>query len=116
MFRHHWFSIFNIFLYCSAHGTFIGTIRLERKNPQQVPIDSELHFGASSRRYVIREKPHTSVTSMMLDEKEEMEGALLGLPETETELNVSDIDYLHVLIPTFKWEVENNDLASNLFT
>ena len=77
------------FRYFTAHGTFIGTIRLDKNHPQQIPIDSELHFGASSRRYVIREKPHTSVTSMM-NEKEELEGALLGLPETETELNVSN--------------------------
>ena len=71
-----------------AHGTFIGTIRLGSKQPQQVPIDSELHFGASSRRYIIRERPQNSVTSMTLDEREEVDGGLLGLPETETELEV----------------------------
>ncbi|KAF8569264.1 hypothetical protein P879_02407 [Paragonimus westermani] len=42
----------------SAHGTFIGKIRLEAHKPQQVPLDSELHFGASTRVYVIRERPN----------------------------------------------------------
>ena len=75
----------------SAHGTHIGTIRLETKKPQQVPLDSEIHFGASTRRYVIRERPQ-AMPSMSADDKsgEEIEGGLLGLPETETELDVSE--------------------------
>ena len=40
-----------------AHGTFIGSIRLEANKPQQVFIDSELKFGASTRTYIIRERP-----------------------------------------------------------
>ncbi|CAH8648303.1 unnamed protein product [Heterobilharzia americana] len=42
----------------SVHGTFIGKIKLEPHRPQQVPIDSELHFGASTRIYIIRERPN----------------------------------------------------------
>jgi len=55
-----------------------------------VPIDSELHFGASTRRYVIRERPNTMSLTANLDDKakDELEGGLLGLPETETELDV----------------------------
>ena len=60
-----------------------------------MPIDSVLHFGASTRHYIIRERPQTiSSTSggVMAGEGdkagEEMEGGLLGLPETETELDV----------------------------
>ena len=73
-----------------AHGTFIGSIRLEGKKPQQVPIDSEIHFGASTRMYVIRERPQTIAPTVPSDDKmgEEIEGGLLGLPETETELDV----------------------------
>jgi nuclear inhibitor of protein phosphatase 1 len=41
----------------STHGTFIGHIRLENHKPQQVHIDSEIHFGESSRIYIIRERP-----------------------------------------------------------
>ena len=78
-------------LFFSAHGTFIGSIRLEGKKPQQVPIDSEIHFGASTRKYIIRERPQTIQHNLTTDEKtgEEIEGGLLGLPETETELDVS---------------------------
>ena len=74
----------------SAHGTYIGNIRLEAHKPQHVPIDSELHFGASTRRYVIRERPNTMTLTANLDDKtkDELEGGLLGLPETETELDV----------------------------
>ncbi|TGZ67323.1 hypothetical protein CRM22_004869 [Opisthorchis felineus] len=46
----------------SVHGTFIGKIRLEAHKPQQVPLDSELHFGASSRVYIIRERPNPLYT------------------------------------------------------
>ncbi|CAH8872667.1 unnamed protein product [Trichobilharzia szidati] len=42
----------------SVHGTYIGKIKLEPQKPQQVPIDSELHFGASTRMYIIRERPN----------------------------------------------------------
>jgi len=76
-----------------AHGTFIGTIRLENKKPQQVPIDSNLHFGASTRVYIIRERPQNKMptsglgTDSMLN-SEETEGGHLGLPETEGELDV----------------------------
>ncbi|CAF5189382.1 unnamed protein product, partial [Rotaria magnacalcarata] len=41
----------------STHGTFIGHIRLENHKAQQVHIDSEIHFGESSRLYIIRERP-----------------------------------------------------------
>ena len=83
--------------YFLAHGTFIGSIRLEVDKPQHVPIDSDIHFGASTRRYVIRERPQTMQPSMGgIDEKtgEELEGGLLGLPETETELDVRHSLYL----------------------
>lgn len=83
-------SIICIIFIVSAHGTFIGSIRLDARKPQQVPLDSDLHFGASTRRYVIRERPQTIGSGAALGEgdKEDMEGGLLGLPETETELDV----------------------------
>ncbi len=69
----------------------IGTIRLESKKPQNVPLDSEIHFGASTRRYIIRERPQTIQPHLAGEDlnREEIEGGLLGLPETETELDVS---------------------------
>nr|XP_014349631.1 PREDICTED: nuclear inhibitor of protein phosphatase 1 [Latimeria chalumnae] len=76
----------------STHGTFLGHIRLEAHKPQQVPIDSTVSFGASTRMYTLREKPQTLPSSVKGEEKavedEELKG-LLGLPEEETELDVS---------------------------
>ena len=95
-------NFYIVFEYCiifcfPAHGTFIGSIRLDNKKPQQVPIDSEIHFGASTRRYIVRERPQTAVSSINDDRKgDETEGNLLGLPETETELDV-------IIPPLFLW-------------
>lgn len=74
-----------------AHGTFLGHIRLEAHKPQQIPIDSTISFGASTRTYTIREKPQTQGTAgageNKVGDEEELKG-LLGLPEEETELEV----------------------------
>ncbi len=80
-----------------AHGTFLGHIRLEPNKPQQVPIDSTMSFGASTRVYTIREKPQSQPGSGVGDgktgEEEELRG-LLGLPEEETELEVHACIYM----------------------
>lgn len=66
---------------------------MEAHKPQQIPIDSTVSFGASTRAYTLREKPQTLPSAVKGDEKmggedEELKG-LLGLPEEETELDVS---------------------------
>uniref|UniRef100_A0A671PGB1 Nuclear inhibitor of protein phosphatase 1 n=2 Tax=Sinocyclocheilus anshuiensis TaxID=1608454 RepID=A0A671PGB1_9TELE len=83
----------------STHGTFLGHIRLEPHKPQQVPIDSTMSFGASTRVYTIREKPQSQPGSGVGDSKtgddEELKG-LLGLPEEETELeNLTEFNTAH---------------------
>ncbi|XP_030638061.1 protein phosphatase 1, regulatory subunit 8b [Chanos chanos] len=83
----------------STHGTFLGHIRLEPHKPQQVPIDSTVSFGASTRVYTIREKPQTQPGVATGDSKtgedEELKG-LLGLPEEETELeNLTEFNTAH---------------------
>lgn len=83
----------------STHGTFLGHIRLEAHKPQQVPIDSTVSFGASTRAYTIREKPQSQPSSAPGDSKpgddEELKG-LLGLPEEETELeNLTEFNTAH---------------------
>ncbi|CAG9764404.1 unnamed protein product [Ceutorhynchus assimilis] len=83
----------------STHGTFIGSLRLEGYKPTQLPIDSGFHFGASTRNYIIRERPQTGIRPIIDEiEKagEETEGGLLGLPETETELdNLTEFNTAH---------------------
>jgi len=74
----------------STHGTFIGNFRLEAHKPTELPVDSMFRFGESTRRYVIRERPKAMHRPIM-DELEkggaEADGGLLGLPETENELD-----------------------------
>lgn len=69
-------------------------MRLEANKPTQLPIDSTFHFGASTRNYVIRERPQAG-TRPIIDELEksadDIDGGLLGLPETEIELDVSQM-------------------------
>ncbi|XP_054153854.1 nuclear inhibitor of protein phosphatase 1-like [Oppia nitens] len=70
----------------STHGSFIGSVRLEANKPTQLPIDSQFHFGASTRIYILREKPNQKGAAVDAN-GEEVESGLLGLPETETELD-----------------------------
>ncbi|CAG9792754.1 unnamed protein product [Diatraea saccharalis] len=81
----------------STHGTFIGKMRLEAHKPTQLPIDSNFHFGASTRNYIIRERPTGNARGIIEDlPNTEQEGALLGLPETQTELdNLTEFNTAH---------------------
>lgn len=68
-------------------------MRLEGNKPTQLPIDSTFHFGASTRYYIIRERPQTGARTIIEELEKSSEdseaGGLLGLPETEIELDVS---------------------------
>ena len=61
-------------------------------------MDSELHFGASTRRYIIRERPNSLIPGLGDDKGEDTEGGLLGLPETESELDVSIYEIIVTLV------------------
>ncbi|KAB0804826.1 hypothetical protein PPYR_01796 [Photinus pyralis] len=83
----------------STHGTFVGSLRLESYKPTQLPIGSNFHFGASTRMYIIRERPQAGIRPI-IDEIEKVgedsDGGLLGLPETETELdNLTEFNTAH---------------------
>jgi len=74
----------------STHGTFIGNFRIEKNKPTQLPVDSVFKFGESTRRYIMRERPK-NLHRPIMDELEktgaDADGVLLGLPETENELD-----------------------------
>lgn len=77
----------------AAHGTFIGSFRLEHNKPQQLFVDSEIKFGASTRSYIIRERPqqnNKNLTTLIQseDKNESDENNAYGLPESEAELDV----------------------------
>uniref|UniRef100_A0A1L8DN52 Nuclear inhibitor of protein phosphatase 1 n=1 Tax=Nyssomyia neivai TaxID=330878 RepID=A0A1L8DN52_9DIPT len=74
----------------STHGTFIGNIRLESHKPTQLHMNSQFHFGASTRSYILRERPTTGVRPNIMEDiplSDAPEGALLGLPESQSELD-----------------------------
>lgn len=72
---------------------------MEAQKPQQLFIDSELHFGASTRIYVIRERPPANIPKLMSsisqnsDDKSEDLSNSLNLPESEADLDVRNIFY-----------------------
>ncbi|KAH8418619.1 hypothetical protein KR222_006745 [Zaprionus bogoriensis] len=84
----------------STHGTFIGTLRLEAHKPTQLQINSTFHFGASTRNYILRERPsaggqHSNIMED-LPLTETSDGTLLGLPESQTELdNLTEYNTAH---------------------
>lgn len=85
----------------STHGTYIGNILLEKQKPTQLPIDSSFHFGASTRKYMIRERPQAGPRPIMEEleqssETSELGHRLMGLPETESELdNLTEFNTAH---------------------
>ncbi|KAM7341797.1 nuclear inhibitor of protein phosphatase 1 [Cochliomyia hominivorax] len=83
----------------STHGTFIGTLRLEAHKPTQLHVNSTFHFGASTRRYILRERPSAGQRNSIMEDipmNETSDGALLGLPETQTELdNLTEYNTAH---------------------
>jgi len=83
----------------STHGTFIGKYRIESEKPIQLPVDSTFHFGESTRRYILRERPQSHNRPIMEELEKgasETDGGLLGLPETETELdNLTEFNTAH---------------------
>ncbi|XP_028417749.1 nuclear inhibitor of protein phosphatase 1-like isoform X2 [Dendronephthya gigantea] len=94
----------------STHGTFIGHIRLESDKPTQLPVESVIHFGASTRTYTLREKPTlpsamqatmhgNSEQNVDKEDNEDNEGStggFLGLPESDTDLkDLTDFNTAH---------------------
>ena len=92
--KHHSFCSFFV-----AHGTFIGSVRVDPHQPVQVQVDSTLSFGASTRCFTLRERPNmqsamSNNSNTNQDDADVGMRGLLGLPEEDTELNVR----LHLFI------------------
>nr|SVE76424.1 EOG090X07CE [Daphnia longispina] len=85
----------------STHGTYIGTMRIESEKPTQLPVDSTFHFGASTRYYILRERPQNAPRPILEELEEEaksvhQDGGKLGLPESEMELdNLTEFNTAH---------------------
>ncbi|XP_055626259.1 nuclear inhibitor of protein phosphatase 1 [Toxorhynchites rutilus septentrionalis] len=83
----------------STHGTYIGSVRLEAHKPTQLLINSSFHFGASTRHYMLRERPTVGSRSNIMEDIPMMDtsdGTYLGLPESQTELdNLTEYNTAH---------------------
>nr|CAG4646303.1 EOG090X07CE [Macrothrix elegans] len=83
----------------STHGTFIGSLRIESEKPTQLPVDSTFHFGASTRYYILRERPQTAPRPILEELEEEAkteQDGTHGLPESEMELdNLTEFNTAH---------------------
>lgn len=94
--KHLLFIDLNVVFKSPAHGTYIGTMRIESEKPTQLPVDSTFHFGASTRYYILRERPQNAPRPILEELEEEaksghQDGGKLGLPESEMELDVRAI-------------------------
>lgn len=58
--------VLQILIFFTKIGTFIGNIRLEGHKPMQMPVDSKFRFGASTRTYILRERPQTGNRPIMV--------------------------------------------------
>lgn len=67
-------------------------------------MNSTFHFGASTRKYVLRERPSAGSARPNIMEDIPMtetgDGTLLGLPESQSELDVSDLIFTSFLFFT----------------
>lgn len=67
---------------CLAHGSFVRGIRITALQPIFLEVNDDFHFGASTRKYVIRSKLDNNFNSEVLRED-------VNLPEKDSELDVS---------------------------
>ncbi|KAF6197636.1 hypothetical protein GE061_008602 [Apolygus lucorum] len=85
----------------STHGTFIGSLRLEANKPTQLPPNSSFHFGASTRHYIMRERPQGNTRNVIeqLERGENLSNtgaAMLGLTEATADLdNLTEFNTAH---------------------
>ncbi|KAL3315129.1 Nuclear inhibitor of protein phosphatase 1 [Cichlidogyrus casuarinus] len=91
----------------SVHGTYIGRVRLESKTPQKVPFGAEIHFGASTRVYVIREKPKIPGVNQELDYSQHSLIGPVMKPLNETDLNESFNAGNSSVLPEVEYELDN---------
>ncbi|XP_065183098.1 nuclear inhibitor of protein phosphatase 1-like [Sycon ciliatum] len=80
----------------STHGTFLGKIRLDDKKPTPVQIGSTFRLGASTRSFVIREKPKQAAAVSADGETEEAaEGSFLGISENVDYDEITEFNTAH---------------------
>ncbi|CAK8691258.1 nuclear inhibitor of protein phosphatase 1-like [Clavelina lepadiformis] len=77
----------------SMHGSFIRNLRLEANKPTPVPFDTTFHFGASTRSYILKERPNVAPQR---DDMKNEEDSAFDLPQEEEELdNLTEFNTAH---------------------
>jgi len=66
----------------SMHGSFIRKLRLDCHKPTPIPFDTSFHFGASTRHYVLKERP--PVASDVVKPEDESQ---IDLPKEQEDLD-----------------------------
>lgn len=87
----------------STHGTFIGNIQIESHKPTQLPIDSQFHFGHSTRVYTLRARPQSPKRQIIEELEEEYHDDLMN----ESSSSVSGV----VVVDT---SIENELVMDNI--
>jgi len=83
-----------------------------------LPINSQFHFGASTRTYIIRERPQSTSAfgprpiMDQLERESDHASSLLGLPETDLELDVC-IKYTHHFVYNQLYEFDLNSVSKS---
>lgn len=75
----------------STHGTFIGQIRIEAHKPTLLNVDSQFHFGHSTRVYVLRARPQIPNIPIMEEFENNDEGIDNDNVKMENELALDNI-------------------------
>lgn len=75
----------------STHGTFIGQLKIEPHKPTFLPVDSQFHFGHSTRVYVLRARPQIPNIPIMEEFENEDEHADNDNLKLENELALDNI-------------------------
>jgi len=83
----------------STHGTYIGNVRIEEHKPTQLATNMKFHFGASTRSYLIRERPQTGIRII----PQNTNG--LHIPYSETTASASKITFTE--LPKSEIEIDN---------
>lgn len=75
-----------------GHGTFVKGVRVTSLQPIFLELNDDFHFGASTRRYIIRSKLEVSANNSSGSKDD------INLPEKEYELDVCQYNFKEPVI------------------
>ncbi|KFD61204.1 hypothetical protein M514_00842 [Trichuris suis] len=85
-------------LFATAHGTFIGNVKLEAHKPEPLGFDQNFRFGASTRTYILCEKPPSADAVKLLDQNSGESSILNSIVDLAGESSALDVSYVMVFI------------------